>query len=200
MENLKGSTAILILAAGASKRMGSIKQLLPWAETTLLGNAIAMAQSSKANKTIVVLGANASVIAAQLPDKEVQFIKNENWASGMGSTIATGIECLLKNGEPYEAVLITLADQPLIDTRYLNLMIDTANKVNKGIVATAYGDRAGVPALFGRPYFKTLMALGAEQGAKEVLIRFKSDIFMLDPGDKSLDIDTKEDYEAIRKN
>jgi molybdenum cofactor cytidylyltransferase len=193
------SIAILILAAGAAKRMGSIKQLLPWAETTLLGHAVAMAQSSKADKTIVVLGANANAIAAQFSAGEVQVVKNEKWASGMGSSIASGIEYIMGSGKKYDAVLITLADQPLIDTPYLDLMIETASKVDHRIVATAYGKMPGVPALFGRQYFETLMALESERGAKEVLDRFKSDIFMLDPGNKTLDIDTKADYEVFKK-
>ncbi len=193
------SIAILILAAGASKRMGSIKQLLPWADTSLLGHAVNVAKSSKAKETIVVLGANANAIATQFIAGEVQIIKNVNWASGMGSSIATGIEYIMGSGKKYDAVLITLADQPLIDTPFLDLMIETAAKVNESIVATAYGKMPGVPALFGRQYFETLMALESERGAKEVLDRFKSDIFMLDPGNKTLDIDTKEDYEAFKK-
>jgi molybdenum cofactor cytidylyltransferase len=199
MTNQKATIAVLILAAGASKRMGSIKQLLAWADTSLLGHAVKMAKSSKAKKTIVVLGANAKAIAAQLSDCEVQLVKNDNWASGMGSSIATGVECLMGSGEKFDAVLITLADQPLIDTPYLDLMIETAAKVNESIVATAYGNKAGVPALFGRQYFETLMALESEQGAKEVLDWFKSDIFRLDPGSKTLDIDTMKDYEAFKK-
>ena len=199
MTNRKGRTAILILAAGAAKRMGSIKQLLAWADTSLLGHAVNMAKSSKAKETIVVLGANANAIAAQFDAGAIQIVKNENWASGMGSSIAAGIGYILGSGEKYDAVLITLADQPLIDTLYLDLMIETASKVDQGIVATAYGDKAGVPALFGRRYFETLMALESEQGAKEVLDRFKSDIFRLDPGNKTMDIDTKEDYEALKK-
>ncbi len=193
------SIAILILAAGASKRMGSIKQLLAWADTSLLGHAVNMAKSSKARETIVVLGANANAIGPQLSDCEVQIIKNDNWASGMGSSIAAGIEYITGSGEKYDAVLITLADQPLIDTPYLDLMIETASKVDQSIVATAYGNKAGVPALFGSKYFETLVALESEQGAKEVLNRFKSDIFRLDPGSKTLDIDTNEDYEAFKK-
>jgi molybdenum cofactor cytidylyltransferase len=193
------SIAILILAAGAAKRMGSIKQLLAWADTTLLGHAVNMAKSSKAKETIVVLGANANAIASRLGKGEVQVVINENWASGMGSSVACGIEYIMGSGKKYDAVLISLADQPLIDTPYLDLMIETASKVDQSIVATAYGKIPGVPALFGRQYFEILMALESEGGAKEVLNRFKSDIFMLDPGKKTLDIDTRADYEAFNK-
>jgi len=81
---------ILILAAGASSRMGEAKQLLPWRDTTLLGNAISTAKTSRANEVLIVLGANADTIKAEVISKNITFLENKLWNLGLGSSISCG--------------------------------------------------------------------------------------------------------------
>ncbi|MGB5820594.1 MAG: nucleotidyltransferase family protein [Saonia sp.] len=199
MADTKANIAILILAAGASKRMGAtIKQLLPWNTTTLLGNAINTARKSSANQSIVVLGAHASVVKSEIKNLEqVAITHNTDWKLGMGSSIACGVRNLLQRSTPLDGVLVVLADQPLIDTDYLNHMIDHFNE--KDIIATDYGERKGVPALFGKAYFSELVKLNADYGAKDILERHKEHIFAIKPYGKEIDVDTLEDYHKLSK-
>lgn len=190
--------AIIILAAGASSRMDETKQLLPWKDTTLLGNAIRKAKDSNAKSVIVVLGAHAESIRKKIQD-EVEIVENTSWASGLGSSIACGTEFLLKSENKTNGLLIMLADQPLIDTRYLNSMM-AAFSPEQEIIATAYNNRAGVPALFSASYFGKLTKLKDDFGAKKIIDSNDSDVLVLNPGNKTADIDTKSDYENIIKS
>ena len=188
--------AILILAAGASSRMGETKQLLPWEDTTLLGNAIQTAQASDADSVTVVLGANATAIRKEIPQTSFRFIENAEWRTGLGSSIACGTKSLSKSLTKVESILVMLADQPLIDTVYLNAMLTAFRKTDRG-VATAYNNRAGVPALFPESYFKRLATLHDDSGAKDIINNVEEGFLVLQPGPKTRDIDTKSDYKKL---
>ncbi|MEX0362442.1 MAG: NTP transferase domain-containing protein, partial [Allomuricauda sp.] len=108
----------IILAAGASTRMqGTVKQLLAWGKTTLLGNAIEQAKPVS-SQVYVVLGANARHISESMEIK-ANVVHNPDWKTGMGSSIAFGINEVMKSDVIPQAVLIMLADQPLIDSSFL---------------------------------------------------------------------------------
>jgi len=188
--------AILILAAGAASRMGSIKQLLPWKTTTLLGNAITNAKTIT-NNVYVVLGANAQEIKNKTV-AEVTYINNSDWSSGLGSSIACGVEAIVNKGQ-YAGVLIMLADQPLVDVNYINKLIDLFTKNDKGIIATNYGKKMGVPVIFNKTYFKELRNLKNDFGAKYILKNYNEDIISINPNGKEKDIDTPDDYQELLK-
>lgn len=192
--------AVLILAAGASSRMGRTKQLLPWEGTTLLGNAIRNARASDAGCVAVVLGANAASIQKQIPKNNLEIVENAEWQSGLGSSIACGVKFLLEKYPKKKAILTMLADQPLIDKEYLNTMIAAFNQNGKRIIATAYRNRAGVPALFPESYFEKLATLEDDFGAKNIINGPNEKVLILDPGRKNLDVDTKSDYENLINN
>ena len=185
--------AVLILAAGSSSRMGRPKQLLPWGKTTLLQNALESAKASHGDEIIVVLGSNSEIIEKTLPSDVVSVI-NTDWRNGMGSSISCGMHYLLKSKTKFNAVLVLLGDQPLIDSKYLNSMFSIFQSNEKEIVATDYKGRAGVPALFGGNYFKQLGQLNADFGAKELLAKNMVNIHLLKAGAKTADIDTETDY------
>ncbi len=197
---LPKNVAIVILAAGASSRMGRTKQLLPWKDTTLLGNAICKAKASDANSVVVVLGANATQIQIGITENDLEIVENKRWASGLGSSIACGTDFLIKKKNRPNGILIMLADQPLIDTAYLNAMMATFNPEQEVIIATAYENRAGVPALFSQNYYKKLTKLDDDSGAKKIIDRHIENVSILNLGQKTVDIDTKSDYEDLTKN
>lgn len=189
---------ILILAAGSSTRMGHPKQLLPWKNTTLVGNAIQNALATRCEAICVVLGANAKLIHKQaIHHHEIEVIENLAWQSGMGSSIAAGMDFILKKNRDFDGILIMLADQPLIDTDYLNKMITLFYSSTHSIVATAYKNRAGVPALFDKSYFTELAQLTQDYGAKELISQNKNEVLTLDPKEKSIDIDTESEYNQL---
>ena len=114
------SIGVLILAAGTSARMGQPKQLLPWKGTTLLNHTLKNAKAISPD-VLVVLGASAERIAAQLPS-DVPRVLNSKWQSGMGTSIAIGTAELESSISP-EFILILVADQPLLDLAYFEAIL-----------------------------------------------------------------------------
>ncbi len=192
--------AVVILAAGESSRMQKTKQLLPWGKSTLLGSAIKEALESNAENVYVVLGAKAETIQMQLEKSDVDLIFNNDWKKGMGSSISCAINYLLHLETNYDGILIMLCDQPLIDAIYLNKMISTFKKSGKGVVATAYESRNGVPVLFNNKYFEQLSLLDSDKGAKAIIMDNPTDVLTIIPMGKEIDLDTIEEYEQALKS
>lgn len=191
------ATMILILAAGKSERMGSSKQLLPWKETTLLGETIHSCSQTTASEVVVVLGHAFEEIRETIQNKNIQVIKNENWAQGMGTSIAAGLKYIDNREEDVNAALITLCDLPFISAEYLDRLIEFAKVSNKGIVATQYEDTMGVPAIFARKYFSVLASLAGDAGAKRIISQAGEDVVFLKSDFPYVDVDTPEDYQRL---
>ncbi|MBT8235830.1 MAG: nucleotidyltransferase family protein [Bacteroidia bacterium] len=188
----------LMLAAGSSSRMGTPKQLLPWGNATLIEHCISVAQQSKLDSILVVLGAEAKAILPSIEALNVDIIINREWASGMASTIRTGVD-QLSSVNPPDGILIMLADQPFIKTEELDAMIDAFDSKDQ-IIASAYKERLGVPALFGAAHFDLLRSLSGDKGAGAVLNEKKDTIKTLPLPSDLTDIDTMERYISLRPN
>ncbi len=171
---------------------------MPFRETNLLGNAIEQAGNSLAEEVFVVLGANAEKIRTNLNFPDFNYVENKHWSDGIGSSIAAGMKNILEK-ENFDAVLLMLADQPLIDSTYLNTMIEELRKDPSKIVATKYPESNGVPSLFPKKFFPELLLLKGDTGAKSLLNQKSFPVTVLDPGNKTLDIDTPEDFRKISK-
>ena len=195
--NLQMKIAILILAAGESKRMNGIKQLLPWKNTSLLGNAIEQALQSKGDQVYVVLGANANRIEPSLTHYNIQTIENKNWKNGLGNSIAAGVQYIKENKQHYNAILITLADQPLIDAAYYNVLIAGYSQKLARIIASETNNNSSVPAIFDAIYFDQLSQLDQDKGAKEILIAAQKEVYRLPAAANLMDIDTTSAYEQL---
>jgi len=198
---MNSRVTILILAAGSSSRMGKIKQLLPWKDSTLLEHTIKIAKSSKANQLIVILGSNARLIKETIKTKtnNVIFLENTEWKSGMGTSISCGVNYLLDLNNDTDAVLILLADQALIDTEYLDEIIGIYSNSKIELIGSRYGDKIGVPALFKRTYFTDLQKLDGDNGAQLILNKCTNKVHVLNPLGKVYDVDTLEDYNKLLK-
>jgi len=192
--------AVVILAAGESSRMRQAKQLLPWGKSTLLGNAIKEAVQSNSEKVYVVLGAKAETIQKQFNATEATWILNKNWKKGMGSSISCAINYILQSNMNYDGILMMLCDQPLIDADYINKMISTFERSNKGIVATAYKHSEGVPVLFDKKYLEDLSNLEGSIGAKQIIADNSKSVVAINPNGKEKDLDTMEAYKQALKN
>lgn len=185
------------MAAGESKRMGEPKQLLPWKETTLLGQSIQVAKSVDMENIYVVLGSNFQKISALKDLEGIRIVYNPSYSSGQGSSLRTGIDFLGKQRKEYNAVLVMLCDQPLITREYLNKIIKAFKEGEKGIVATKYDDKAGVPAVFHSKYFEELKKVEGDKGAKKIIDENRDDVLLFDAGDQVHDVDTKSEYEQL---
>ncbi|MDV7138828.1 nucleotidyltransferase family protein [Maribacter sp. TH_r10] len=186
--------AIVILAAGESSRMQQPKQLLPWGETTLLGQAIETAKTSSAHEVFVVLGANSEMILRQIDRTQINIVLNDNWKKGMGSSISCAVKELIQSKKQFDGLLFMLCDQPFIDTAYLNTMISTFIDEYNDIVATAYENGNGVPVLYDQRFIPDLEKLDGIVGAKEILLKNTQSTTNLKPKGKEIDLDTYEEY------
>lgn len=188
--------AIVILAAGASKRMSAIKQLLPWKQTTLINHCIEQSDGSNAQKVFVVLGANAAEILQNLNPK-AQVVKNPNWEQGMGTSIARAIHYFEEKSLFFDAVLFALVDQPLLDSDYFNILINKYLNSNNNIIASQINEGAGVPVILSQIYFDNLKKLNQDYGAKRILTENWQDVLVVNSEEKNRDVDTMEAYEAL---
>lgn len=186
-------TAILILAAGNSTRMGEAKQLLSYQNTTLLGWAIKTAKNTATKEVFCVLGAHAEIIKKSIEKYQIETIYNPNYKNGLSSSISTGIKYLTSKN--FDSVLILLADQPKITSGYLDILLNTAKENSTKIVASNYKENSGVPAIFPKTYFNQLINLSGDKGAKALLNSVK-DILKIN-ATNLVDIDTKEDYKNL---
>ena len=189
-------TAILVLAAGASSRMNEIKQVLPYKDSTLLGNALKMAKMSKSAQVFCVLGANKEEIQQKVDFLDIEIIENKEWSAGLGKSIAVGVATIDKNRK-YDSVLVMLGDQPFITSRYLDQLISKFNENQSQIIATNYSCRPGVPAVFPRQKFSELIKLSGDSGAK-LILKNQANIIKLD-AENTFDIDSPEDYKKISR-
>ncbi|WP_298238130.1 nucleotidyltransferase family protein [uncultured Algibacter sp.] len=200
MNQNKPNISIVILAAGASSRMGSPKQLLKWGNDSLLNHTIKTALRVDVSEIIVVLGANCKLIETDIKQHPVTILKNENWKLGLGKSIAFATEYVINSNSKSQGILVTLADQPLINSDYLNEMIQDFSPDESQIIATAYTDeKKGVPVLFDAVYFEELTKLSNDEGAKALLKAYDSFVKTLIPPVKNVDLDSKEDYETLHK-
>ncbi|RLD28570.1 MAG: nucleotidyltransferase family protein [Bacteroidetes bacterium] len=178
--------------------MGSPKQLLKWNNTTLLGQAIKTAKRLNTTNIIVVLGDSHEVIKSKIKDSEIQILNNKNWKNGLGNSIAFGVKNILKTKSNTDGILIMLSDQPLIDSKYLNSLINKFNIGKHQIIATSYKNKKlGVPVLFDKVYFTELSKLNNDKGAKAIIQKYIKKVSVINGEQVVSDIDTLEDYENL---
>jgi molybdenum cofactor cytidylyltransferase len=189
-------TGIIILAAGESNRLGYPKQIAKYKDKTLLQLAIDAANGCEAHKRVLVLGANRDEIKKTFPGSSIPNIPNPHFEKGMSSSLKIGLEYMLKFDQP-DQILIMLCDQPFVDSKILNKLITTQAKEGKGIVACAYSKTVGVPILFGKAYFKELMELKGDEGAKKIAQLHEEDLVTISFPQGKIDIDTEEDLEEL---
>lgn len=189
---------IVLLAAGASTRMNNqSKQLLQFEGQSLLRRAAQTVLASASQKTVVVLGANAEKLKSEIEDLPIQIVINENWMSGMASSIKTGLSALLEENQNLAAVVVLLCDQPLVTAQTINSLIDTFKQTKNLIVASEYNETIGVPALFAREIFNELLNLKADSGAKFVIKKQAASVKKILVPEAAFDVDTLADYERL---
>ncbi len=181
-------TAAILLAAGASTRLGQPKQLVTLNGETLLARAVRIAHEAGCSPILVVLGAEAEHIRAACPLPNAIIVLNQQWPEGMASSIRVGIEAL-RGIAPQEAadtlhgVLLMTCDQPAVTPDHLRALGASGD-----ITASAYAGRRGVPAYFPASSFAALSQLTGDSGARELLRASRA--IPLPLGE--LDIDTPE--------
>jgi len=160
----------IILAAGASRRLGQPKQLVQVAGETLLARTIRMVGEAEADPVFVVLGAHHEVIAANVDLSHVHPVCNPHWEQGIASSIQAGMNAMQQFDPEAEAVLLLVCDQPRLSAAHLRSLIEAYEQsVGSTIVASEYAGIAGIPAIFPASQFARLMALKGDAGARFLL-------------------------------
>ena len=191
----------ILLAAGESKRMGELKQLmlLGLGGKTILEHSIDNLLSSRVSEVIVVLGYEAEAVAEKIANRPVKIAINSAYREGMSTSIVRGLDLV---DDRARAVMLALADQPFIDCQIINRLIDEFDTHNKGIVVPVYKGRSGHPIIFDMKYKDELLALGSQGQAREIKNGHPEDLLrvLFDSEKIIIDIDTVQDYERARRN
>jgi molybdenum cofactor cytidylyltransferase len=186
--------ATVILAAGASKRMGMPKQILPIGNKTMIKHIIDEVLELETYPITVVIGANRDKIAPEVADIPINIIVNQHWETGMASSIKMGLIGTYLIEKNIEALLIVTSDMPFVTEKVLKKLIEKATSSTAKIVASGYGKSVGVPALFKREVFNDLLDLSGEEGAKSLFKKYKKEVEVVSFPEGEIDLDTKEDY------
>ena len=195
MSNSFPQIGLVLLAAGASTRMGTPKQLLPYQGRSLIRYTAEVALASVCRPIVVVLGASAELIEPELAQLAVQVVKNPQWHQGMSSSIRVGVKAIAQMA-PLDAVVIALGDQPLISAAIINGLVERYQR-RHAIIACEYSGTIGVPALFSRCLFPELINLKGTAGAKGVLKKHADSVLTIQVPEAAVDLDTPADYEQL---
>jgi molybdenum cofactor cytidylyltransferase len=189
--------SVIILAAGAARRMNQAKMLLPFGEASILQTIIEQTKEINPDTICLVTGFYHQEIMAHVQDEQVQFLFNEQWQEGMSGSIKKGLEFLVNKHPEMKTLLILVADQPYITGALLHQMLEAQNQTNKGIIAASYAGISGTPVLFHKNHFSNLEKLVGDKGARSILQQYPDDLITVDFPLGEMDIDTEDDYKKM---
>lgn len=188
--------AVLLLAAGGSRRLGHPKQLLPYRGKNLLQYAIDECVAAGVGPVILVLGAHAPKIQQQIDQKEIETLINPNWEAGMSTSIAFGVRHLLST-RTLDGLIISMADQPFLTAGHLKELAQAVTQPGQDVVCAQYDEGAGPPCYFGADYFEVLSRLNGDTGAKQVVRRYRDRVRYISFPKGHIDIDRPEDIALL---
>jgi CTP:molybdopterin cytidylyltransferase MocA len=188
----------IILAAGASRRLGHPKQLVLVEGETLLGRTMRVAREAGADPIFVVLGGNQASIEAGVDFTNVDRVQNADWEKGIATSIHAGIEALYARCPDASAALILACDQLYLTAGHLRSLIET-HRVSCGptIVASRYKGMPGIPAVFPDLYFSELLRLRGDTGARHLLRAHDRELAWVEFAGGEFDIDSPSDLAAL---
>lgn len=200
---MRRAVAGLVLAAGASTRMGpeTNKLLEEVDDEALVCRPVDALLDAGASPVFVVTGYQAEGLHEALGTRSVRFVHHADWPSGMGSSLACGIHALMACAAECEGVLIALGDLPGLRSeiaRQLRERFDRAGA--SAICVPVHAGRRGHPVLFGARHFEELGAMGGESGARELFERHADCVIEveIESDAPTADIDTPDDLRRMR--
>jgi molybdenum cofactor cytidylyltransferase len=184
----------IVLAAGASTRFGSAKQLVRLAGRPLLHTVVTRASEVTGNALIVVLGSGAAQLAPLLKHSPGSVVINQEWREGLASSIRAGVARL---PAACSAVMLLLADQAAVTAEDLKRLAGSWRKQPQHIAAALYSGSCGAPAIFPRSSFRSLSELRGDTGARALLVRNPDRVVRVPMPSAAVDVDTPEDLLAL---
>jgi molybdenum cofactor cytidylyltransferase len=185
--------AAVVLAAGASSRMGRPKQTIPLHGVPMLEMALESFRRSNVGRVVVVLGANAVEVRKRMRFAHEVVVVNEAFSEGMSSSLRLGLE---NTGEA-DAAIIAMGDQPFVLPDTINRMIAAYDESRARIVIPTYRGARGNPVLFDRSVFSQIKEIRGDVGAKAVVQRNAGQVLEVEVPDGGvlIDIDTPSDLD-----
>ena len=189
------AVAVVLLAAGASRRFGGIKQLHPVEGKPMVRHLAELALGSMAARVLVVLGAHKDAVAAALAGLALELIDNPDYESGQSTSVRRGLRAAQQSGA--EAVLFLPADMPFLQTDTLNRLIATWQERRAAVVVPVYTGQRGAPVLFDRRLFAELARLEGDQGGRALFPAHAHEIVEIEvDADQGRDLDSPADLES----
>ncbi len=189
----RGNVFAIVLAAGTASRFGRTKQLEVLEGKTMVGRAMSIARDVCGIRTVLLAGHDLGRIT-DVAGELGYVVVNDNYADGIGGSIATAVRSI---AHAADAILLTLADQPLITAAHLEALLDEWSGTEDEIVATSFADAVGPPVLFPRAAFDTLSNLSGDVGARSLLGEDAFEVKTVAFADAGIDIDTPEDLTRL---
>jgi molybdenum cofactor cytidylyltransferase len=203
MGRQKERVAGLLLAAGASTRMGQPKQLLRMGQETLLDRILGEALGSDLDLTVLVLGHQAREIKQRLRTDlhhpKLRIVENKLYLDGISTSIVTGLS---EVEDVFDHVMIILADMPLINSSLINLLLREylASPLHLGAIRLI--GRRSHPVVIGRQFYQELHQLAGDVGARELFLKYAHQVCLVEPEQDydDVDLDTIEEFLEFKKS
>lgn len=197
MSDSETGVAGIILAAGASARMGRPKQLLPVRDGTLLGLVIKETLGSDLDKVVLVLGHEDEKIREFLSPiiqhPKLEVVKNRRHRQGISSSIIAGLSAL---EDTYDHIMILLADMPYNNSGLINLLLYRYLESRLPLGAVKVKEKRSHPVIFSRRIYRELHLLRGDVGARDLFLKYEDQVCLVEPENPfdDRDINTPEDY------
>jgi molybdenum cofactor cytidylyltransferase len=187
--------AAILLAAGASTRLGQAKQLIVMDNEPLLARTVRMALDAECEPVIVVTGFEQEKMQVALDGLPVKFVHNPGWREGMGSSLRCGVQAL---GPDMHNVLLLVCDQLALSAEFLRELLHTHLLREKPITAARYEGHLGAPAIFPVDFFPELCNVKGDRGARSILETHANEVTAVEFASGAIDLDTPEQLQALR--
>ncbi|MBA2441947.1 MAG: nucleotidyltransferase family protein [Rubrobacter sp.] len=189
-----GGIVGLVLGAGRSSRFGSPKQLLPFGDTTLLGQAVRNANASGLDRVVVVLGRASEDLRSALDFGRAEVVENTAYGTGCASSLLAGLDAA---GEDCEALALLLGDQPGVRPEFIDHALCAWRRERPWASVSSYRGEPGHPFVFAREAFGELRGLHGDKAVWKLMEAYP-DLVLRVGVDATLppDVDTPEDYES----
>lgn len=197
MQDKNTNIEVMIMAAGASRRLGQPKQLLEYKGDTLIRRISKEAIKANIGNVTVITGFDHAEMEMGIAGLDLNIFYNEEWEEGLGASIRNGLKHALKQNPASNAVLLSMVDQPYVDATHLRKLTNAYDSARPMIIASAYSGTFGVPVLIDSFYFDMLSELKGDEGGKKILANYIKDIVEIPFIKGSIDIDEKKDLSKL---
>ena len=188
--------AVIVLAAGGSRRLGRPKQLLKRGGETLVHHTARLAMATAPDRLLVVCGGYTEEVMAAVHDLPIELLINTHWQDGLGSSLRVAASALARHAGP---TLILSCDQPALDIPHIERLLDLAQDTPSGCAVTVHGERIGIPVVVSAPVLRTAHSLRGDHGLGQILNAFPRDgLAMMAAPELQDDLDTEDDVAAAR--